>query len=91
MANGGEGDFGNTRGDVQLAEKRTLLTNILRKNAKQARKRGLSHNEQRTERRLRKEMEVIRRQIRDHGTTSERARATSRDAWPRRVVAGIWG
>lgn len=58
---------------VPLVEKRPLLTGILRKLAKRARNRGLTYNERRTEKRLRKEMECIRREIRNGGTASERA------------------
>jgi hypothetical protein len=58
--------------NVPLHEKRVILQGILKKIAKQARKKGLTVGERSTERRLRKEITKIRRNIRLHGTVYER-------------------
>ncbi|HME54826.1 MAG TPA: transposase [Candidatus Lokiarchaeia archaeon] len=58
--------------NVPLHEKEVILQKILRRLAKQARKKGLTIGERSTERRLRKEITKIRRDIRLHGTAHEK-------------------
>ena len=59
-------------GVVPLAEKKRALVLVLRKLAARALRRGLSNGERRTERRLRKELTKVRREISARGTPSER-------------------
>jgi len=59
---------------LTIDEKCAAVKKTLRKYAERAKRKGLNHNERRTEKKLRKRVMNLRRELRLHGTTSEKKR-----------------